>query len=508
MATLEAGGLLAFGISERDHGSDLLANDSPSRRRAARVATATATATAMRRAMATAHGDGDGRAGRTASSSPPGEVLHRQRQRRVDRRDPRNSTTAPAPVRPGCAATRPAALRLRLNGCAGGGVPGARKIRTLGIRAASWASSRSPITQCPADIIADGRDAWDAVFGAVTLGRFFLGIGSVGICEHAMAEATIAPRRRVLYRQPAIALPHIRSAMARAYARLCAMKLYAYRALDYVHAATDDDRRYLLFTAVQKAKVSTDGVQGDVAHLRMRRRQRFRSRHLHRNGLARHPAHPGLEGSTHLNLKLAAQFANRYFARARAPRHRAAGFARSSRGSSLISAGDATPSENPTYVRAHRPVNTIDFPHFSRVSSLRAIPNVRLFLAPGRRRPPLHPPREVWQQRGGASAASRPRNHPSRRPMPRLHRLRQLIAEAATTSTAAPLVSAMFDLLIADLTAAALTLAALPQLGTIDRLLLRRAVAVRKPPPGTAIRCATDAAILRRVTSRGMAPRA
>ena len=56
-------------------------------------------------------------------------------------------------------------------------------------------------------------------------------------------------------------MPHIRATTAQAYARLTAMKLYAYRALDYVHAASADDRRYLLFCAVQKAKVSTEGVK-------------------------------------------------------------------------------------------------------------------------------------------------------------------------------------------------------------------------------------------------------
>ena len=56
-------------------------------------------------------------------------------------------------------------------------------------------------------------------------------------------------------------MPHIRAATAIAFARLTAMKLYAYRALDYLQAAGADDRRYLLFNAVQKARVSTEGVK-------------------------------------------------------------------------------------------------------------------------------------------------------------------------------------------------------------------------------------------------------
>ena len=50
-------------------------------------------------------------------------------------------------------------------------------------------------------------------------------------------------------RLPRCLPPH---ATTTAYARLTAMKLYAYRAMDYLQAASADDRRYLLFNAVQK----------------------------------------------------------------------------------------------------------------------------------------------------------------------------------------------------------------------------------------------------------------
>ena len=49
-------------------------------------------------------------------------------------------------------------------------------------------------------------------------------------------------------------MPHLRDSMALAFARLIAMKLYAYRALDYLQVAGPDDRRYLFFNSVQKAR--------------------------------------------------------------------------------------------------------------------------------------------------------------------------------------------------------------------------------------------------------------
>ena len=59
------------------------------------------------------------------------------------------------------------------------------------------------------------------------------GIVDIG-CEHAFAEAAAHMRRRVLFGKPVTAMPHIRAAKALAFARLTAMKLYAYRALNYL----------------------------------------------------------------------------------------------------------------------------------------------------------------------------------------------------------------------------------------------------------------------------------
>src|SRR5262249_29597158 len=125
------------------------------------------------------------------------------------------------------------------------------KIRTLGVRSANVGSfevSEYPIA--PSDVIAEGRPAWDSIFGTINLGKFFLGFGSIGMCEHAMEEAISHLRRRTLYGRPAIEMPHLQSRVAHAYARLMAMKLFAYRAIDYVHSANATDRRYLLFCAV------------------------------------------------------------------------------------------------------------------------------------------------------------------------------------------------------------------------------------------------------------------
>lgn len=150
----------------------------------------------------------------------------------------------------------------------------------------------------------------------MNLGKFLLGFGAIGICAHAFAEADHHLCRRILYGKPAIDMPHLRETMAIAYARLTAMKHYACRALDYVQAASADDRRYLLFNAVQKARVSAEGVKVMAMLSTSIGARGVESETCF--GQAQRDAQliPGLEGSTHINFGLTAQFINNYFVNA------------------------------------------------------------------------------------------------------------------------------------------------------------------------------------------------
>src|SRR5439155_21740193 len=115
--------------------------------------------------------------------------------------------------------------------------------------------------------------------------------------------------QRTLYGRPVIQRPHIRAMIAQASARLTAMKLYAYRALDYVHAARADDRRYLLYCAVQKAKVSTEGVKVMAQLSECIGAKGFEAADTYfEMALRDAQLIPGLESSAHINLGLAAQF--------------------------------------------------------------------------------------------------------------------------------------------------------------------------------------------------------
>src|SRR5207248_3049883 len=108
--------------------------------------------------------------------------------------------------------------------------------------------------------------------------------------------------------------PHIRAAMTLAFARLLAMKLYAYRALDYLQVVGAEDRRYLLFNAVQKAKVSTEGVKVMGLLSECVGARGFEAETYFELAFRDVQLIPGLEGSTHINFGLTAQFTDAYFA--------------------------------------------------------------------------------------------------------------------------------------------------------------------------------------------------
>ena len=281
IAALEAGGLFAFAVSEKAHGSDLLANEFTVR----------------------SNGNGDQIADGSkyyignANAAAMISVLGR-------RADAAKGSVRRAPFV--FFALRPKSAPAFRNG---------RKIRTLGIRTAYVGEFDVEDHAVPAgDVISEGREAWEAMFGTIDFGKFFLGFGAIGICAHAFAEAFGHMRDRLLYGKPVTNLAHIRRSTALAFARLVAMKLYAYRALDYLQASDATDRRYLLFNAVQKAKVSTEGVKVMAVLSECIGAKGFESETYFETAFREIPMIPILEGSTHINFALTAQFIENYFA--------------------------------------------------------------------------------------------------------------------------------------------------------------------------------------------------
>jgi acyl-CoA dehydrogenase len=339
IAKLEGGGLFAFAVSEQAHGSDLFANEF----------TVRPAGTARWRADGSKYYIGNANAACIIS------ILAKKGEAEVAA----NTRRAPFLF----FAIRPSESPAFQN---------VRKIRTLGIRPAFVGQFEVKGHLFPeSDILSQGRSAWDAVHSTVNFGKFFLGFGAVGICEHAFAEAWAHLSGRVLYGKPVLEMPHLGATVAIAFARLVAMKLYAYRALDYLQAACDSDRRYLLFNAVQKARVSTEGVKmlgllSECIGARGVEAETYFEMALRDAQLI-----PGLEGSTHINFGLTAQFVDIYFAEP--------GQEGSSPPSLMLH--ETAAEENPYWMETRdRNARTSRFAHFLRAyEHLQAIANVRLF---------------------------------------------------------------------------------------------------------------------------------
>lgn len=109
------------------------------------------------------------------------------------------------------------------------------------------------------DILCAGPEAFSAALNTVNVGKFNLCSGSIGMCEHAFYEAITHANNRILYGNPVTDFAHVRASFVEAYARLVAMKLFSDRAIDYFRSASLDDRRYLLFNPVTKSKVTSEG---------------------------------------------------------------------------------------------------------------------------------------------------------------------------------------------------------------------------------------------------------
>lgn len=437
VAKLEAGGLFAFGVSEKAHGSDLFSNEFTVRSCGAdrwvadgsKYYIGNANAAAMVSVLA-----------RSQDESPGG----------VGRRSP--------------------FLFLALRPAEAPGFGPARKIRTIGVRAAFVGEFEVRGHEFgSADVISSGRAAWDAMFHTVDFGKFFLGFGAIGICEHAFAEALDHLRGRTLYGAPVTDLPHIRAAATAAYARLVAMKFHAVRALDYLQAAGPDERRYLLFTAVQKARVSTEGVKVIALLSECIGARGTEAETYFESAMRDAQLIPGLEGSTHINYGQVAQYVRPYFA---TPAGRAA--------PPPPPMPDDAP-ENPHWFRPpNRNAKRVRFaPPYGAYATLQSLPNVSLF---------------VRQVEAFDAFAAQTASHDDvwtdarvRIAVGRCFAIiaqAQLVAECAVHAAVAPsTVSVLFHALVGDLAHESLELAALLPATHPARALLAQLVLVPETDP-------------------------
>lgn len=171
---------------------------------------------------------------------------------------------------------------------------------------ANYALREYPVTE--ADILHRGPEAFHAALNTVNVCKYNLGWGAVGMCTHAMYEAVTHASNRILYGTVVTDFSHVRRLLTDAYVRLAAMKLVATRASDYMRSASTQDRRYLLYSPLTKAKITSEGERvitalWDVIAAKGVEKDTIFEAMAREIGLL-----PRLEGTVHINIGLLAKF--------------------------------------------------------------------------------------------------------------------------------------------------------------------------------------------------------
>lgn len=168
-----------------------------------------------------------------------------------------------------------------------------------------------PITE--ADIMEKGDKAWDNMLNTINFCKFNLGWGAIGMCTHAFYEAIDHAANRNVYGKWVTDFPHVRRLFVDAYSRLCAMKIFSERAIDYMRSASPEDRRYLLYNPMVKMKVTSEGEHvinhlWDIIAAKGFEKEPFFEVAAHEIRML-----PKLEGTVHVNMALIIKFMNNYF---------------------------------------------------------------------------------------------------------------------------------------------------------------------------------------------------
>jgi acyl-CoA dehydrogenase len=162
------------------------------------------------------------------------------------------------------------------------------------------------------DVLHTGVQAFEAALKTVNVGKFNLCTGSIGITEHAFYEAITHAHNRILYGNPVTDFAHVRAAFVDAYTRLIAMKQFSARAVDYFRSASLDDRRYLLFNPMTKAKVTSEGERAVALLHDVIAAKGYEKNTYFREAAGMIGCLPKLEGTVHVNVGLILKFLPNY----------------------------------------------------------------------------------------------------------------------------------------------------------------------------------------------------
>lgn len=159
-----------------------------------------------------------------------------------------------------------------------------------------------PITE--ADILSRGPKAWDDMLNTINICKFNIGSGATGIVTHSFYESINHAYHRDLYGKKVTDFAHVKRLFSDAWLRIMGMKLFGLRATDYMRAAGENDKRYLLFNPIMKMKVA---IQGETVHEHLFdiiAAKGFEKDMYFEQAVTELRGFPKLEGTRHVNMAL------------------------------------------------------------------------------------------------------------------------------------------------------------------------------------------------------------
>jgi acyl-CoA dehydrogenase len=176
---------------------------------------------------------------------------------------------------------------------------------------AEFALHDYPVTD--ADIISRGQKAWDDMLNTINICKFNIGSGSTGVVTHAFYESLNHAAHRNIYGKYVTEFPHVKRLFLDSYCRLMGMKLFGLRATDYMRAANEHDKRYLLFNPIMKMKVALQGEETLEMLFDIIAAKGFEKDTYFEQAVIEIRGYPKLEGTRHVNMALIAKLIPNYF---------------------------------------------------------------------------------------------------------------------------------------------------------------------------------------------------
>ncbi len=167
-----------------------------------------------------------------------------------------------------------------------------------------------PITD--ADICTIGPKAWDDMLNTINLCKFNIGSGATGIVTHSFYEALNHASHRDLYGKKVTEFAQVKRLFSDSWLRIMGMKLFGLSATDYMRAASETDKRYLLYNPIMKMKVAIQGEQVHEDLWDIIAAKGFEKDTYFEQAVFELRGFPKLEGTRHVNMALIAKLIPSY----------------------------------------------------------------------------------------------------------------------------------------------------------------------------------------------------